>query len=119
MSSTAKTREKLPEEMDSRLAEAARQQAAQPRKKLADQTGANTPPGEHSEVHATDRALKNDPETEPKDVTVYNHNPRDGTEKPCCPNCTGTLNAEEGRGGVNTTTPPRARDEWWVDKEKK
>jgi len=105
-----------PIDMDQRLADAADNQAAQPRQKLANQTGANTPPGTHSEVHATDRALKTDPETQPKDVTVYNHNPRDGTEKPCCPNCTGTLNADK-EDGVKTTMPPRDRDEWWEKKD--
>src|SRR5262249_48756237 len=49
---------KLPRDMDPRLAEAARNQAAQPRIPMGDQTGANTPAGTHSEVHATDRALK-------------------------------------------------------------
>jgi hypothetical protein len=114
----------LPENMDQRLADAARKQAEQPRHGGGIQAGSNTPAGTHSEVHATDRALKTDPATQPKDVTVYNLNTNEksktyGQEKPCCPNCTGTLNADKRRGddGVNTTTTPQPRDTWWVNKE--
>ena len=109
---------KRPEDMDPRLKEAAKNQAAQPRTPQHHSVGANTLAGTHSEVHATDRALKADPTNEPKDVTVYNHDPRKGTEKPCCPNCTGTLNADK-KDGVQTTTDPKPRDKWWVNKEKK
>ena len=45
-------------------------------------------------------------------------NPKTGKEMPCCPNCTGTLNAD-GKGpgpGVKTTTPPEDRD-GFVDKD--
>jgi len=112
---------KQPDGMDPRLKENAKNQAAQPRKVLADQTGANTPAGTHSEVHATDRALKTDPTTQPSDVTVYNLSTKGkdaGKEKPCCPNCTGTLNADkkDGDNGVNTTTPPDDRSTWWANK---
>jgi hypothetical protein len=107
---------KRPEQMDPRLSKAAVDQAKQPRTPQHHSVGANTLAGTHSEVHATDRALKSDPETQPKDVTVYNHDPRKGTEKPCCPNCTGTLNADK-KDGVQTTTDPTPRDKWWKKKE--
>jgi RHS repeat-associated protein len=107
---------KFPDKMDPRLASNAAAQASKEPLRTdvgAVRSGATQLPGTHAEVHATDRALKNDPSQSPSDVTVHNVSPS-GKEMPCCPNCTGTLNAD-GKGpgpGVKPTTPPRDRDEF-------
>ncbi len=103
----------FPRNMDPRLAaNAAAQASKEPIKTdvTSVRSGATQYPGTHAEVHATDRAVKNG--ADPNDVTVHNMNPKTGNEMPCCPNCTGTLNAD-GKGpgpGVKTTTPPSDRD---------
>jgi RHS repeat-associated protein len=110
---------KFPDNMDPRLAaNAAAQASKEPIKTDVSsvRSGATQDPGTHAEVHATDRAVKNG--ADPSDVTVHNMNPTTGKEMPCCPNCTGTLNAD-GKGpgpGVKTTTPPKDRD-GFVDKD--
>lgn len=103
----------FPDNMDPRLAaNAAAQASKEPINTDVSsvRSGATQYPGTHAEVHATDRAIKNG--ADPNDVTVHNMNPTTGKEMPCCPNCTGTLNADgNGPGpGVKTTTPPKDRD---------
>jgi RHS repeat-associated protein len=109
----------FPRDMDKRLARNAAEQAGKEPLRTdvsAVRSGATQYPGTHGEVHATDRAIKNG--ADPNDVTVHNLNPKTGKEMPCCPNCTGTLNADrKGSGpGVKTTTPPEDRD-GFVDKD--
>jgi RHS repeat-associated protein len=106
----------LPDNIHPDVAALAISQATKgPLKNLANQTGVNTLPGTHSEVQATNRALNSDPDAKLSDMTVHNISTKDktaGKEMPCCPNCTGSLNADgqNGSNGVKTTTPPRDRD---------
>jgi RHS repeat-associated protein len=110
---------KFPDNMSPDLARRAAMQGSKDTKTDVSsvRSGSTQFPGTHAEVQATDRAQKADPNTKLNDVTVYNVNPENGKEMPCCPHCTGTLNADgkDGSNGVQPTTTPRDRDEFVPD----
>lgn len=94
--------------------------------------GASQPPGSHAEVAAANRAQAANPDTKLSDLTAHNVSTGDKNgvrppvpEKngepqgklpsmPCCSNCSGVLNANDGkqdpsRPGIKTTQDPEDR----------
>ena len=110
----------FPDNMNKDLAGRALDQAARGMPKTdvgSVREGASQLPGTHAEVHAANRALNANPGTSLSDLTVHNVSTQGtgaGTKPmPCCSNCTGVLNADgrdQGKPGVNTTSPPEDRD---------